>query len=59
MVTREVGGLLCWLSNDLVILRGLPLILVSANFVGQMFGGVLPTFYRYKNGQKVVSVNTL
>ena len=37
-MTREVGGLLWWLSDDLVILGGLPLILVSANFVGLFFG---------------------
>ena len=34
----HVGGLLWWLSDDLVILGGLPLILVSANFVGLAFG---------------------
>ena len=37
-MTMEVGGLLWWLSDDLVILGGLPLILVSANFVGQNSG---------------------
>ena len=51
-MTREVGGLLWWLSDDLVILGGLPLILVSANFVGQVFGFFLPTFTDPKMGEK-------
>ena len=58
-MTREVGGLLWWLSDDLVILGGLPLILVSANFVGRMFGGVCQHFADPKMGKKVVSVSTL
>ena len=52
-MTREVGGLLWWLSDDLVILGGLPLILVSANFVGQMFGGFCQHFTDPKIGKKV------
>ena len=58
-MTREVGGLLWWLSDDLVILGGLPLILVSANFVGRVFGDFCRHFTDLKMGQKVVSVNTL
>ena len=50
---------LWWLSDDLVILGGLPLILVSANFVGRMFGVFCRHFTDPKMGKKVVSVNTL
>ena len=50
-MTREVGGLLWWISDDLVILRGLPLILVSANFVGRVFGGVCRHFPDPKIGK--------
>ena len=50
-VTREVGGLLWWLSDDLVILGGLPLILVSANFTGQVFGGFFQHFTDPKMGK--------